>query len=67
MAEAADCFELENYVVKKVENYARFTLIIIRYFIFEFGYLKMILGPTKSILHSEFHFRRGGEVSLGSG
>lgn len=39
MAEAADCFELENYVVKKVENYARFTLIIIRCFIFEFRLL----------------------------
>ena len=40
MADAADCFELGNYVVKKVENYARFTLIIIRYFIFEFRLLE---------------------------
>lgn len=45
MAEAADCFELENYVVKKVENYARFTLIIIRYFIFEFRLLENDFRP----------------------
>lgn len=36
MVDVVDCFELENYVVKKVENYVRFILIIIRYFIFEF-------------------------------